>query len=71
MTENNMSIKKRAIQYQKKKVIEKLEELEKLGEIKKSYSKNFERLEKLLKKIAKVSIKIRLGEEGAELEWQE
>jgi hypothetical protein len=71
MTENNMSIKKRAIQYQKKKVIEKLEELEKLGEIKKTYSKNFERLEKLLKKIAKVSIKIRLGEEGAELEWQE
>ena len=71
MTENNMSIKKRAIQYQKKKVIEKLEELEKLGEIKKTYSKNFERLEKLLKKIAKVSIKIRLGEEGATLEWQE
>lgn len=71
MTENNMLIKKRAIQYQKKKIIERLESSEKLGEIKKSYSKNFERLEKLLKKIAKVSIKIRLGEEGATLEWLE
>lgn len=71
MTESNMSIKKRAIQYQKRKILERLESSEKLGEIKKTYSKNFERLEKLLKKIAKVSIKIRLGEEGARIEWQE
>lgn len=71
MTESNMSIKKRAIQYQKRKILERLESSEKLGEIKKTYSKNFERLEKLLKKIAKVSIKIRLGEEGAQIEWQE
>lgn len=71
VTESVLKTTKRTAQRQKKKVIEKLEELEKLGEIKKSYSKNFERLEKLLKKIAKVSIKIRLGEEGATLEWLE
>ena len=68
MTEKNMKIKKRAIQYQKKKILEKLESLEKLGEIKKTYSKNFERLEKLLKKIAKADIRLNLGEEGVQIE---
>lgn len=71
VTDKLLGATQRTARRQKKKVVEKLEELEKLGEIKKSYSKNFERLEKLLKKIAKVSIKIRLGEEGATLEWLE
>ena len=71
VTENVLGAAKRTAQRQKKKAIEKLESLEKLGEIKKTYSKNFGRLEKLLKKIAKVDIRFKLGAEGVQIEWQE
>lgn len=68
LTEENLKIKKRAIQYQKSSILEGLSLLEKNGEVKKTYSKNFERLSKLLKKIVKIDIKVIKESKGARIE---
>lgn len=70
LIEENLKIKKRAIQYQKTSILEGLSLLEKNGEVKKTYSKNFERLSKLLKKIAKIDIKEVKENKEVRIEWQ-
>lgn len=57
-----LGVSKRMCQMHKKSIIELLEKSSKTGEIKKEYNGNFERLKKLLKKIAKVDIKIDITE---------
>lgn len=60
----NLEVTKRMCQKHKKAIIELLERNAKQGEIKKEYSGNFERLKKLVKKIAKVDIVIDISERG-------
>lgn len=60
-----LGVSKRMCQLHKKNIVELLEKNSKTGEIKKEYGGNFERLKKLLKKIAKVDIKIDITEGAA------
>lgn len=62
---------KRNCQYMKKYIIERLEEIESSREIKKVYKNNFKRLERILNKIFKVSVKFSITEKGVKIEWQE
>lgn len=66
ITAENLGVAPRTASYHKKNIKELLKVTETKSEIKRVFSKNFERLAKLLKKIVKVDVKV---EKGA-IKWQ-
>lgn len=62
-----LGIGKRTVNYHKKNIKEMLKSLETKGEIKRTFTGNFDRLIKLLKKITKVNIK----EKGGLIVWED
>lgn len=66
ITAENLGVATRTASYHKKNIKELLKVTETKSEIKRVFSKNFERLAKLLKKIVKVDVKV---EKGA-IKWQ-
>lgn len=65
-----MGVGERQCRNLKKQVLEVLEKSSRNGEIKKSYSDNFKRLKKLLKKVAKVDIIIDITKTGVNISWE-
>lgn len=66
----NLGVSDRQCRTYKKQVKEILQEIENQGEIKKSFVGNFERLTKLLKKIAKTELKFEFSEKGVVVKWE-
>lgn len=70
LTPEILGVSLRQCQKHKKQIIELLETNANGGEIKKTYSGNFERLKKLLKKIAKVDIKTEITKDEVKITWE-
>lgn len=65
-----LNVSDRQCRTYKKQIKEILKEIEVQGEIKKEFSGNFERLSKLLKKIAKMELSFEFTKKGVVVKWQ-
>lgn len=70
LTPEILGVTLRQCQTHKKQIIELIEKNSTNGEIKKTYVGNFERLKKLLKKIAKIDIIVNIEKTGVNIEWE-
>lgn len=70
LTPENIGVSERQCRTYKKQIREILKEIETQGEIKKVFTGNFERLEKLVKKIAKAELIIIFENGGVSITWQ-
>lgn len=66
----NIGVSERQCRTYKKQVKEILQEIEKQGEIKKNFTGNFERLTKLLRKVAKMELSFEFTEKGVVIKWE-
>lgn len=66
----NLGVSERQCRTYKRQVKEILQEIEKQGEIKKEFSGNFERLTKLLRKIAKTELLFEFTDKGVKVKWE-
>lgn len=66
----NLGVSDRQCRTYKRQVKEILQEIEKSGEIKKEFSGNFERLAKLLRKIAKTELLFEFTSKGVKVKWE-
>ena len=66
----NIGVSERQCRTYKKQVKEILQEIENQGEIKKNFTGNFERLTKLLRKVAKMELSFEFTEKGVVIKWE-
>ena len=66
----NIGVSERQCRTYKRQVKEILQEIEKQGEIKKNFTGNFERLTKLLRKIAKMELLFEFTDKGVKIKWE-